>query len=381
MAPIQFQVRKRALSETRLAPQPTLPLAEGQVLARVDRCAYTTNNITYAAFGDAMQYWAFFPTDDPDWGCIPVWGFADVLESRHAEVAVGERLYGYWPMASHAVLSPARVKAAGFVDGAPHRAGLHAVYNQYTRYRADPYHAAGSEDLQALLRPLFTTAWLIDDFLADQDFFGAVDPAGPAARVLLSSASSKTAWSAASLLRRREGIELIGLTSPRNRAFCASLGLYHRVLAYDELEQLEPAAPALYVDFAGHAGLRQRVHRHLPQLVYSGSVGGTHVDDLGNAKDLPGPRAVLFFAPAQAHKRAADWGGAALEQGLVQAWQVLVGQAVAHDPPWLRVVPHAVPTGLAALHARMLQGQEDPRDGHVLVWQRRAADATDDSAR
>jgi hypothetical protein len=65
----------------------------------------TSNNITYAAFGDAMSYWQFWPGtgDDPDgtaWGCIPVWGFGTVVQSLHPGVAVGERLYGYWPMAS-----------------------------------------------------------------------------------------------------------------------------------------------------------------------------------------------------------------------------------------------------------------------------------------
>jgi hypothetical protein len=72
--------------------------------------------------------------------------------------------------------------------------------------------------VQALLRPLFITSWLIDDFLADNDFFGA--------RVmLLSSASSKTAYGTAFQLAQRDGIEVVGLTSPGNVAFCESPGL------------------------------------------------------------------------------------------------------------------------------------------------------------
>ena len=48
----------------------------------MDAFALTTNNITYAVFGAAMQYWDFFPTADPDvWGCVPVWGFAEVVET------------------------------------------------------------------------------------------------------------------------------------------------------------------------------------------------------------------------------------------------------------------------------------------------------------
>ena len=42
---------------------------------------------------------------------------------------------------------------------------------------------------------------------------------------------------------------------------------------------------------------------------------------LGGAKDLPGPKATLFFAPAQAKKRQAELGPAVFGQQMVQAWQ------------------------------------------------------------
>ena len=48
---------------------PDTPLAEGEVRVRIEHFAYTSNNITYAAFGDAMNYWQFFPVApaaDPD---------------------------------------------------------------------------------------------------------------------------------------------------------------------------------------------------------------------------------------------------------------------------------------------------------------------------
>lgn len=373
MVQTQFQVQKRALAQTRLVQRPLPALADGEVCVRIDACAYTANNITYAAFGDAMQYWAFFPpldAADGEWGCIPVWGFGEVVGSRCAGLATGERLYGYWPTASHALLRPVRLQTAGFEDGAPHRAPLHAVYNHYSRCHADPWCAAGAEDQQSLLRPLFTTSWLIDDFLADQGLLA--EGAGGPARVLLSSASSKTAYATASVLRRRSGIEVIGLTSPRNRPYCEGLGLYHRVLAYEALEALPPAGAAVYVDFAGDAALRRRVHQHLPALAHSASVGGTHVDQLGGGGGLPGPRPTLFFAPAQVKKRVSDWGGDVFQQRLLQAWQAFLLQATQGPEPWLRVVRHAAPEGLAALHAQVLQGQADPRDGHVLVWAPRA---------
>ncbi len=364
----QFQVRKQALADTRLVPQPHAPLADGQVRVRIDRCAYTANNITYAAFGEAMHYWDFFPTGDPDWGQIPVWGFADVVQSLHPGVAVGERLYGYWPSASHAVLAPARLRPGGFSDASPQRAALHAVYNQYSRCAADPFHTPDTEDLQALLRPLFTTSWLIDDFLADNGFFGAVQAGCPPAQVILSSASSKTAYAAAAALSRRDGIELVGLTSARNQPFCKRLGLYARVLAYEETAQLDAQRPAVYVDFAGNAALRRRLHEGLPGLAYSCSVGGTHVEQLGGARDLPGPRPQLFFAPAQIKKRVGEWGAEAFEQRLLQAWRDFVAQVSAGPQPWLTVQAHAAPAGLPALHARLLAGEVAPAQGCVFAW-------------
>ena len=63
---------------------------------------------------------------------------------------------------------------------------------------ADPFYTRDSESAQALLRPLFITSWLIDDFLADNNFFGADT-------MLLSSASSKTAYGTAFQLRQRAG--------------------------------------------------------------------------------------------------------------------------------------------------------------------------------
>ena len=374
MTTTTVQVRQGQLATTRLVEAADTPLADGQVRVRVDRFAFTSNNITYAAFGQAMQYWQFFPVpadaDGTAWGCIPVWGFGTVVQSLHPGVAVGERLYGYWPMASHAVLQPVKLSAGSFSDGAPHRAALHAVYNQYQRVTGDPFYTADSEDVQALLRPLFLTAWLIDDFLADNAFFGinAANPAGGTRGVLLlSSASSKTAYATAAQLARRPDVEVVGLTSPGNVAFCESLGCYSRVLTYDQLETLPADTPCVYVDFAGSGPLRLAIHSRFSQLAYSCSIGGTHVDDLRGAKDLPGPKATLFFAPAQVKKRSSEWGPAEFGQRLVTAWHGFRQQAAAGDPPWLVVQQHQGADAVQAAYAQVLAGRGDPRLGHMLA--------------
>jgi hypothetical protein len=354
-----LQIRKDHLPTTRWHERADEPLAPGQVRVRIDRFALTSNNITYAAFGEAMNYWRFYPTGEEGWGVIPVWGFATVVESTHPEVPVGERVYGYFPMASHTVLTPVRVSAGGWSDGAPHRAELHPVYNQLTRCATDPFYTRDTEDVQALLRPLFITSWLIDDFLADNDFFGA--------RVmLLSSASSKTAYGTAFQLAQREGIEVVGLTSPGNVAFCESLGCYSRVLTYDQLDAIDADAACVYVDFAGNSDLRRAIHTRFVNLKHSSSIGGTHVEHLGAAKDLPGPRATLFFAPAQIKKRATEWGPAGLNQRLVAAWQAFSKAVAQPGTPWLVVQTHHGRAAVEAAYAQVLSGRGDPRLGHML---------------
>ena len=354
-----FHVRKNRLAETRWHACPDMPLAADQVRARIDRFALTSNNITYAAFGDAMAYWRFFPTGEDAWGCIPVWGFATVVESTHAGVPVGERIYGYFPMASSVVLSPVHVTQRGWADGAPHRSDLHAVYNQLTRCASDPFYTPDSEDVQALLRPLFITSWLIDDFMADNDFFGA--------RVmLLSSASSKTAYGTAFQLAQRAGIEVVGLTSHGNVRFCESLGCYARVLTYDQLDSIDSSVPSAYIDFAGNGELRRAIHTRFVNLRHSSSIGGTHVEQLATAKDLPGPRATLFFAPAQIKKRNAEWGAEGLSQRLVSAWQAFFATVTQADSAWLTVEQHFGKQGVEAAYAQVLAGRGDPRVGHML---------------
>lgn len=361
------------------------PLAEGLVRLRIDRFALTSNNITYAAFGDAMKYWNFFPVGTTATtatsaagkarGCIPVWGFADVTESRAEGLTVGERIYGYFPMATHAVLQAARVSASSFVDAAAHRVGLHPVYNHYTRCAADPGYAPAQEAHIALLRPLFTTSFLIDDFLAEHDCFGAK-------AVLLSSASSKTAYGTAFCLSQRRGtateVKVIGLTSAANAAFTRGLGCYDQVITYDEVALLPADVPTVYVDMSGSATVRAAVHRHFNDaLKHSCAVGGTHWDEL-NSKDvadpaerpkhLPGPRPTLFFAPAQIKKRVGDWGTAGLNQRTRAAWTAFMQQVTHPAAPWLTVVSATGAAAVQAVYQELLNGHTRPQQGHMLSF-------------
>ncbi|MEI7446553.1 MAG: DUF2855 family protein [Burkholderiales bacterium] len=373
-------VSRSNLRDARVVERP-LPQAEGlapgRAVLRIDRFALTANNVTYAACGSVpgLEYWRFFPAPEGT-GRVPVWGFADVVASSHPELAVGDRFYGFLPMSTHLEVEPGKAGPRGFVDAAAHRAGLSPVYNTYVRVpAAEPGEEAAAraalEAEQMLLRPLFTTAFLIDDFLADEGFFGA-------RRVVLGSASSKTAYATAWLLAQRRGtpgaVEVVGLTSPRNRGFVESLGCYDRALAYDEAGTLEADVPTVYVDMSGDAAVREAIHRRLGDaLRHDCAVGFTHWEagaprrsEGGAPEPLPGPKPVMFFAPARWKKREADWGAAGFEQRLAGARDGFSAR-VRGQGGWMTVVEGRGAADAVRVWAEAVDGRGSPSQGHVLV--------------
>jgi hypothetical protein len=86
----------------------TTELPAETLLVKVDRFAFTANNITYAMLGEELKYWQLFPAPD-GFGNIPVWGFGEVIASKHPQVGEGELLFGYFPMATHLVIEAADV--------------------------------------------------------------------------------------------------------------------------------------------------------------------------------------------------------------------------------------------------------------------------------
>jgi uncharacterized protein DUF2855 len=352
---VDFLVAKDDLHRCRFLDGEAPELEPGQARLRVASFGLTSNNITYAMFGEAMSYWSFFPAEE-GWGRVPVWGFADVSASRRDGLEVGTRVFGYLPPSTEFVVDAARVDSRGFVDAAAHRARLPPAYNSYARTEADPIYDADHEDEQMLLRPLFFTSYLIDDFLDDS---GLLD----ASTIVLSSASSKTASALAFLLSRREGAEVVGLTSARSGDFARRLGVYDHVVPYEEIDEL-PLARTVYVDMAGDASVRSAVHGHYrDELAHSAVVGATHHDQLGELPDaLPGPRPMFFFAPDRVTKRSADWGREGLEQRLADAWSPYLEWT----DTWLEVVQGEGSEAVEAAYLDLLDGRIDPAEAHVL---------------
>jgi hypothetical protein len=354
---VDFEVKRADVRESRVVESEPPALEPGQALLRIDAFGLTANNITYAVMGDAMKYWDFFPSSEPArWGRIPVWGFADVIATANDDLADGTRVYGYLPMSTHLVVTPGRIDPNGFVDQSPHRATLPGAYNGYSRANDDPVHDPAHEDHRMILWPLFFTSFLIDDFLDDKAFFGA-------AEVVLSSASSKTAIGTAFLLDAREPVRVVGLTSPGNIDFVEGLGVYDRVVPYDEVNALGDA-PALYIDIAGDAAVRAAVHReYRDRLTHSMLVGATHWDEPPAAPaDLPGPAPAFFFAPDQIVKRTKEWGRAGLDERVAEAWR----RYVEFVDGWLEIRRRAGPAAVEATYRELVDGRTDPAIGHVL---------------
>lgn len=362
MEKTEFLVNRKDIGLTQVKrSELSADLNDGEVLLKVDRFSFTANNITYASMGDALQYWAFFPAE-AEMGSVPVWGFADVVATNCDAVALGERFYGYYPMSSHLVVTPSANSASGFFDGVAHRRELPTIYNQYLRSSQDPIYTASSEALQMLLRPLFTTSFLLDDFFADQDFFGAN-------QLVLSSASSKTAIGMAFLLKHnraaRQGrYQVIGLTSQANLEFVTALGCYDQVFSYEQVAALEANTATAYVDFAGNQSLLEKIHSHFnTQLQYSCLVGLSHWDQrTGAGQALLGPKPEMFFAPAQGQKRLAEWGGAEFQQRLAAVWSLFTEFTAG----WIEVQTDTGSVAVEQTYQDFLKGQVSPKAGYIL---------------
>ncbi|MEO0547498.1 MAG: DUF2855 family protein [Pseudomonadota bacterium] len=356
---MQFQVRTDDITRTRLVEAGTSDaLGEGEVRVAVDRFGFSANNITYAAAGFSLGYWKFFlphGSDTEGWGVLPVWGFADVVESACDEVAVGERLFGYFPPARHLVLQPKSVSAGHFIDGAAHRSELPTGYNLYRRVPAST--PATEEDHHMLLYPLYVTSYALWDLLKENDWFGAQ-------RVVLTSASSKTSIGLAYALKTDPDAPAVtGLTSASNVSFVQSLGLYDDVLSYDDLASLDASVPTAIVDMAGNGAVLGAVHAHLSDsMVQTLQVGLTHWDNKLGDSSVIKERSTFFFAPSQIQKRLKDWGPVEFE-GRSQAF---LTRATGHTKDWLTLKHLNGLDDLAAAYGGVCAGSAAPDEGLIV---------------
>ncbi|MGB3455148.1 MAG: DUF2855 family protein [Litorimonas sp.] len=348
-------------AKTELLERPAQSVEDGEARLSIDSFALTANNVTYMIFGDQIGYWHYFDPKaygfgEDGQGRMPVWGFGTVVESRCEAVPSGTQVYGFFPVADEIVVKPGKITPLGFQDVADHRAPLHPVYNSYNLVAADPSYAVQTA-IQPVLRPLFLTSFLIDDFLAANDFFGAE-------RVVLTSASSKTALGTAFCLKQRAGVDIVGLTSARNTAFVEQTGYYGEVATYEMIEGLDKV-PTVIVDMAGNGALLSRLYAHLrDKVVYGCAVGKSHYEGDAAPRPEEGAPMKMFFAPDYAKSRIGEWGMADFQQRLSERWIPFLDDAAG----WMSVADQ--PGGADAMmttYRELLDGTVDPTQASLFT--------------
>lgn len=354
-----FDCRTDDLSVYRTVQEdsPRPPLAASCVRVKTGRFAFSSNNITYGAFGHAMKYWQLFPRDE-GWGSIPVWGVGEVVESQHPDIAVGTTLYGVFPMGSEAELCLLDVGHGTFVETSAHRGDLELAYNRYSVIGAEQ---EAPSDVQLVFRPLFITAYLLQAHLDDLAY-------DDARAILITSASSKTAMCLAHYLKLygADKVRRVGLTSARNAQMVRDSGLYDDVVIYEEMDGLWALGRAVIVDFAGNpklvAALKEGLRGKMARVV---TIGAANWQASEVSRNLPEEDADFFFAPTHVAKRLQDWGPQAFQEKTRQAWIDLL--------PFLQgttqIKRFCGPEEIGQAYEGVLNNAVSPRDGFVLSFE------------
>jgi NADPH:quinone reductase-like Zn-dependent oxidoreductase len=350
-----LEVVRAQPGRTRLSTSELGPLAEGDVRIKIERFALTANNVTYAIAGDLLGYWDFFPAEG-EWGRIPAMGWGIVVESNHPEIATGGRYYGWFPMASYIDVT-AGVTADGLRDDGAHRQAHAPVYRSITRTDLDSLYEAGddAEDRHALLRGLFLTGLLAEEFFADNGYFGAD-------RVFVLSASSKTAIGFAQRAAIRPGVSVIGVTSMANVDFVRSVGFYDEVISYDDIDSVEATSAAVIIDMAGNSTVLAALHERLGDAIgHSMTVGMSHHDAPRTAVTA-GPTPQMFFAPTEVSRRIEEWGREAYGERI----RLALVEFIAGSHGWLTVERSAGPEEAQATYSAVYDGAVPPTVGRIV---------------
>jgi hypothetical protein len=360
----EFQVRKDNFATHRVVEVPPaesdLELADGDIRVKIERFAFTANNITYAVTGEQLGYWQFFPpsAEDADgWGMIPVWGFGNVVASKAADVPVGERLFGYFPPARHLDMTPIRITEQRIIDGAAHRAKLPPAYNNYSRVVAEPGYDRTTDNERMLLWPLHITSFCLWDALQDSDWYGAQ-------QVVIVSASSKTSIGLAYALDDDAAAPpVVAITSMRNLNFVSTLGLYEQSVTYEALTEIDAMTPTVIVDMSGSSEVLGRLHTHLgDNLRRCINVGLTHWDETKAGSGVIAERSEFFFAPAHIQKRLQDWG----PDGFAQRTSGFMQETAAKSRAWLRLSRIEGLQGLANIYDDVCEGRIAADQGLII---------------
>jgi len=166
-----------------------------------------------------------------------------------------------------------------------------------------------------LYRPLFWTSYWCEDWLHTVGSYKL--ERGVNLSILISSASAKTAFCLAYLVRKRvlsgelKNVTIVALTSKRNVKFTQRLGLYDDVYEYGTFDhgkafQGDNQRRWIYVDVAGNDDLNDRVKAHFAsasvgRIVKNVALGVTNLtsgDDMKWSHNAFDPHAPVFAEPS-----------------------------------------------------------------------------------
>lgn len=356
----ELQTNKNDFNQCRLNQADDINLENGEIKLTVDRFAFTANNITYAVMGEKLKYWDFYQPagdDASNWGIIPVWGFADVIESKSDDITVGERLFGYFPPAESLKLKPVSVTSDTLLEGAASRAHLPVGYNLYRRVNNEPGYNRSQDDERMLLFVLHLTAFCIHDMLESAQWHGAE-------QVVIISASSKTSSGlAAGLSLDEKAPTVIGLTSNRNLDFVNATGIYDAAFTYDDLTQIDASKPTVVVDMSANTDVLSRLHTHLgDNMRFCSNVGLTHWEEPQHAAGINQARSQMFFAPGHIQQRIQDWGSDEFERRST----AYVMRTIGMSRKWLKITELDGLTALAERYPDICAGRIPADEGLVV---------------
>lgn len=344
-------VRRDDLTSLEVRPASLPELEPGEVRLAVEKFGLTTNNATYARFGESdIPFFDAFPGPE-GYGRVPIWGYARVVESRHPDIGVGTRYFGYMPMSTHHIVKP-DLTPRGFVDTTPQRHFLHPWYWTF-ELAAEPDEL---DDRRTLIHPVYPAAYNLADLLVSHEAQGAKT-------AILTSASSKVGIGLVEeLAARGSRLSAVGVTA--STSFVTGLGLYDTVISYAELTSLSVDGPAVFVDLTGDAKIRLAVAEQFEEeLSATVLIGFTHPQaDVPPPPGLRGPAAEVFFTPAVEWQAVAEEGS--------QAYYARYGASeqrfLESTKSWLTIEHGEGPEAIGEVFRALLAGKQSPDTGYVL---------------
>ncbi|KXS19945.1 hypothetical protein M427DRAFT_52762 [Gonapodya prolifera JEL478] len=370
----QEDVRKFKLRPLNLGP-----ITQGQLMVRIDKFGVTSNNVSYLATGRSLRYFDFFPVSGEkpgQYGTMPVWGFGTVIKSLSPLVAEGERLWGYWPCASHCVLvpDPKRTTQASFVvrrDDLPADRLAYLTYSRVDKRALPTPSSPELEDHAMLLRGLWVTGFLLADYLAVKNNF-SVAGSHPTKTVVIVSASSKTGYSLAFCLKQlAPTTEVIGLTSSRNKAFVQGTlkNLYDHVVTYQDIATQLPVRQGgcVIVDMAGDDDVTKKVYDRYGKggVRQTVRVGASHWSSpTPTVASFRPPNSHFFFAPGWSQERVKAIGPKEFVDRQSAVWDATMRAAAG----WIDVHTATGPEEVKNVVAKVIAGDYGAKDGFVAAF-------------